>query len=169
MELRTVINIIVCTDQNGLFSYNGKSITPPKGDLKRFRQITHGHVVIMGRFTWESLPVKPLSDRINIVITKSKDQSNDYKEIYDCESLIESLVLSQETWPDKHIFIIGGQQLYNEALPLADRIARTVVHNKVPDDLILTQPRYFHIPGEGWKLTSIKHYDDYDFEVYERC
>lgn len=169
MEFWAMINIIVCTDENGLFAYNGRSLVPPPGDLKRFRQITKDHVVVMGRVTWESLPVKPLPDRINIVIAKPENQIDNDENLYYCENLQEALLTSQTEWPYKHVFIIGGQQLYNEALPLADRIARTVIHGKVPDDAILREPRYFHIPGEGWKLTSLKNNDGYDFEVYEKC
>ena len=163
-----MIRIIVCTDENGLFAYNGLSLKPPPGDLKRFKQLTQNHVVVMGRITWESLPVKPLPDRINFVISSNEIDCSD-DDFYQASDVNEAIEYSLNEWPDKHIYIIGGQHIYNEALPLADQIAKTVIHGKVPDDCINREPRYFHIPGEGWKLITVENYDNYDFEIYEKC
>ena len=166
-----MIRIIVCTDRNGLFAYNGVSLKPPPNDLKRFKRLTQGHAVVMGRLTWESLPVKPLPDRINVVVSASDNcyADNDLSDNFDAYSVADAIEGVNYRWPDKHIYIIGGQHIYNEALPLADQIARTVINDIVPEDVILHNPRYFRIPEKGWKLTSVEKHDNYDFEVWERC
>lgn len=164
-----MISIIVCTDENGLFAYNDNSLAPPNGDLKRFRLITSGHVVIMGRATWESLPVNPLPDRENIVVARLANHTDQHDNLTYCQSLVDAIQTAISEWPWKQIFLIGGEQIYNEGLFFADRILRTVIHHKVPENCIGFDPRYFHIPKEGWLLTAQKDYGDHHAEVYERC
>jgi len=99
------------------------------GEQKRFRELTTGHTVIMGRRTFESMGAKPLPNRRNIVITRSHDF------IPKCEtahSLFEALTLAEKN--DNQIFIGGGQTVYEEALPFTDRIYLTIIHSELDGD-----------------------------------
>lgn len=85
-------------------------------DLERFKTLTRGHPVIMGRATWESLPRKPLPGRHNIVVTSSKDK---YPGASTAAGLPEALDQARATGADR-CFVIGGERLYAEALHMAD-------------------------------------------------
>lgn len=99
-------------------------------DLKRFRALTLGHPVLMGRKTLDSIG-QPLPKRRNIVITRQEDLHRDGVEIV--HSLAEGLGLCRES-PVDEIFIIGGAQIFEEALPLADRLYITWIEKDIPGD-----------------------------------
>lgn len=103
-------------------------------DLKRFRSLTMGHPVVMGRKTWESLPEKfrPLPGRTNIVVTR--DSSYLAPGAMVVHTMEEALELAKKSDGSEEIFIIGGAELYKAALPLADRIYATVVDAEVDAD-----------------------------------
>lgn len=118
-----MLSIIVCIAENNAIGLNGDMIYHQRADLKRFKNLTSGHTVIMGRRTFESLPKGALPNRRNIVLTRSK------KSFPGCEvfaSLEEALA---NVAPDEKVFIIGGSSVYNEALPLADVLNLTIVHH----------------------------------------
>ena len=98
-------------------------------DLKRFKKLTYGQSVIMGKKTWESLPNKPLPGRRNIVITDNP------LECIDCSITAYSIedALSK-CGKDDDIFIIGGGSIYRQFMPLADRLYITHIHKKAPAD-----------------------------------
>lgn len=104
-------------------------------DLKRFRALTEGHPVVMGRKTWESLPAKarPMPGRTNVVVTRNA--------LYDapgatvCTSLDEALEKAQQAPGAEEIFVIGGGELYAEALPKTDRLYLTLVYDNAPGDV----------------------------------
>jgi len=98
------------------------------GELQYFKQITSGHTVIMGRKTFESIS-KPLPDRRNIVITRNKEYAAEGVEVV--HSLEEALKLSQG---DLEQFIIGGAQIYEEALKIADRLYVTLIYEHFEGD-----------------------------------
>lgn len=95
-------------------------------DLKRFKALTTGHAVIMGRKTWESIPenFRPLTDRTNIVITR--DTSYEAPGAFVVHTLAEALDKAREVEREE-IFIIGGAQIYTESLPEANRLYLTLV------------------------------------------
>jgi dihydrofolate reductase len=98
-------------------------------DLKRFKKLTIGQSVIMGKKTWESLPKKPLPGRKNIVLT------DDPLECIDCcitaYSIKDAL---DKCGKDEEVFIIGGGSIYRQFMPIADRLYITHVHKKAPAD-----------------------------------
>lgn len=100
-------------------------------DLQRFKRLTLGHPVIMGRKTWESLPKKPLPERPNIVLSRTPD--------YDAPGAIVCQTLKQavgELAPSHGLaFVIGGAALFFEALPLAERLHLTLIHKDFPGDV----------------------------------
>jgi len=99
-------------------------------DLKRFRAITRGHPVIMGRKTFESIG-RPLPQRQNIVITRDPHYSADGVET--ATSLEQAIERAKAQNPEQ-IFVIGGAEIYRLALPLADRLYLTLVHQNVSGD-----------------------------------
>lgn len=118
-----MITIIVATDRNYAIGYNNRLLAHLPGDLRRFKDITMGHCLIMGKKTWESLPNKPLPGRQNIVLTDNELDCFECAET--ARSLEEALKLCK---PDKEIFIIGGGSVYRQFLPLADRLMVTHIH-----------------------------------------
>ncbi|MEK7080068.1 MAG: dihydrofolate reductase [Patescibacteria group bacterium] len=96
-------------------------------ELARFKRITLGHPVIMGRKTWESIPEKfrPLPGRTNVVVTRDTSYEAVGAEV--AHSLEEALTQAKTQSGSEEIFIIGGAQLYAEALPIADRLYLTLV------------------------------------------
>ncbi len=115
-----MITIIVATDRNNGIGYNNGLLTNIPGDLRRFKEITMGHSLIMGKKTWESLPNKPLAGRQNIVLTDNELDCFDCAET--ARSIEEALGLCK---PGNEIFIIGGGSVYRQFMPLADRLMVT--------------------------------------------
>jgi len=98
-------------------------------DLRHFKQVTLGKPVIMGRKTWDSLYVKPLPDRRNIVVTRNPDFRTDGIET--AASLEDALGLVAE---EKEAVVIGGATLFKNAIPVAGRFHLTEVHAKIDGD-----------------------------------
>jgi dihydrofolate reductase len=112
----------------------GKDNTIPwklSEDLKRFKALTLGHPVIMGRKTWDSLPFK-LPGRSNLVLSRSIGDIAGPKAVAPdlvCTSLDAALTLAAQEPGGEAVFVIGGASVYAEALPRADRLALTLVHH----------------------------------------
>lgn len=115
-----MISIIVAVAENGVIGDKNTLLWHISEDLKHFKAITSGHPVVMGRKTFESLG-RPLPNRTNVVITR---QSIEIPGCTVVHSLPEALALFAA---DEEVFIIGGAQIYAEALPLADRFYLTRV------------------------------------------
>ena len=98
-------------------------------DMRRFKELTMGSTVVMGRITWESLPEKfrPLPGRRNVVVTRQASYDAPGAEVVG--SLEDALDLA-----DGDIWVIGGASIYEQALPYADRVVRTRVHLQVDGD-----------------------------------
>jgi len=124
-----MITIIVATDRNNGIGYNNSLLAHIPGDLRRFKEITMGHCLIMGKKTWESLPNKPLAGRKNIVLTDN--ELDCFKCAETARSIDEALSLCE---PGKEIFIIGGGSVYRQFLPLAERLMVTHIHREFPAD-----------------------------------
>ncbi|MBX3323729.1 MAG: dihydrofolate reductase [Phycisphaeraceae bacterium] len=120
-----------------------------RADFQHFRRTTMGHAVIMGRKTWESLPTKPLSGRLNIVLT-SQSEFEAPPEVRIVHSLERALALCAD---DPEPFVIGGGEIYHMALPLAQRIYRTVV------DLEPAGDATFPDLGPEWQVRRESRYE----------
>ena len=103
-----------------------------RSDMKRFRTITQGHSVVMGRKTWESIPLKfrPLPLRQNIVITRNLDFRVDDPQVIIIHSLEEAIEKAKSV----KMFVIGGAEIYKLALPIADEIYLTVIQDRFEGD-----------------------------------
>ncbi len=122
-----MIIIIVAISENNVIGKDGKIPWHIPEDLKRFRTLTMGNTVLMGRKTFESLG-KPLDGRENIVITRNTDFKPEGVKVF------HSFEEAVEYCKDKTTFVIGGQSVYEKALPIADRIEMTKVHKEVDGD-----------------------------------
>ena len=124
-------------------------------DMHRFKELTVGHTVIMGRRTFESLG-RPLSDRRNIVLTRNAAYGPPGVTVaHDLEAAFEL------AGSDEEVFVIGGEQIYRAALPSADRIYLTVIHTAIEGD------RHFPSLDMGeWELVGEEHHpadDQHDY------
>jgi len=134
-------------------------------DLKRFRKLTYGNTVIMGRKTWESLPRKPLPGRKNIVITDIPGER--FEGAVNAFSIGDALAKCGE---GEDIFIIGGGSIYRQFLPLADRLIITHVHKSAPADVYFPK-----IDRSIWKIIEKQEFKTdgvneipYTYLVYAR-
>src|SRR5512133_3586576 len=125
-----MISIIVAvSDDWGIGKENELLWNIPE-DLKRFKRLTTGKTVIMGKKTWESLPKKPLPNRRNVVITDIPgEQIEGAGMAYSIQDAIDKCEKGEEA------FIIGGGSIYRQFMPLADRLYITHVHSKAPADI----------------------------------
>ena len=118
-----MITIIAAIAENNAIGLNGKLLYWLPADLKRFKALTTGHTIIMGRKTFESLPKGALPNRRNVVLTRSK---RTFEGAENFPSLAAALASCS---PEEDVYIIGGASVYAEALPLADRLCLTEVHD----------------------------------------
>jgi len=146
-----MISIIVAIAQNGAIGYKGDLIYHLSADLKRFKSLTTGHTVIMGRKTFQSLPKGALPNRRNIVLTRQQGISFEGTEVF--TSITEALA---HCTPDEKIYVIGGAQIYSQALELADELEITLVH-ATPREADTFFPDY-NANGR-WKLVNREDHD----------
>ncbi len=160
-----MISIIVAVAENHAIGRNNELLWHLSDDLIRFKRITAGHPVIMGRRTWESLPKRPLPNRRNIVISDIPGDRIDGAEVV---SSIEAAIELCD--PAEENFVIGGASVYRQFLPKCDRLYLTRVHKPFEGDVFFPELS----PGE-WKLVSSeegppdgKNDFRYTYLVYER-
>ena len=121
------ISIIVAMAENRAIGKDNQLLWHNSADLKRFKKITMGHPIIMGRKTFESIG-KVLPGRQNIIITNQKDYQVEGGSVcHNAEAALQCCDNAEE------VFIIGGAQIYQMFLPLADRIYLTLIHQAYPD------------------------------------
>ena len=121
-----MISIIVAVAKGGAIGKEGKMPWKIPREQRQFKDLTTGHVVIMGRTSYEEIG-HPLPERTNIVVSKTKVFSGE--NLYTVKSLQEAI----ERAGQEEIFIAGGAEIFQEALPLADKIYMTYVDMEVPD------------------------------------
>lgn len=159
-----MISIIAALAENRVIGVNNTLPWRLPNDLKHFRRLTTGHAIVMGRKNHESIG-KPLPERTNIVVTRNRDYRANGCLI--AHSLDEALTLAKD---DPEIFVIGGAEIYREALPHADRLYLTQVHADIHGDTFFPE-----IKSDDWKETARerhaaddKHAYAYSFVVLER-
>lgn len=130
------VSIIAAIGENRELGKDNKLLWNIKKDLKRFKDITTGSAVIMGRKTYESIG-KPLRKRINIIVTRNKKYN--VSGCYITHSLEKAIELAKKK--SKQVFIIGGGQIYKQAIPFTDKLYLTIVKGKYNADTYF--PDYF--------------------------
>jgi len=147
-----IISLIVAMDEKRGIGIEGKLPWHLPADLRHFKSLTMGHHIIMGRKTYESIG-RPLPGRIMVVITRNPAyQAEGCLIAHSLESAIQKTRESEED----EAFIIGGEEIFNEAINLADRIYLTLVHTVAEADV------FFPIlePGHWMEIESVEHEAD---------
>jgi len=159
------ISIIVAIASNYAIGKNNDLLWNISNDLKRFKKLTEGHVVVMGKRTYFSLPFRPLKNRTNLIITDIPGEVIDSCLMaYSIDDAIQKMDPSSEN------FIIGGGSIYSQFMPYANKLYITRVHKEFDADTFFPE-----IDLKDWNLDeSVLVEDDpqnnftYSFEVYTR-
>lgn len=159
-----MITLIAAVAENNALGKDNQLLWHLPDDFKRFKNVTSGHYIIMGRKTFESFP-KPLPNRTHIIITRQKKYPSENCIVVD--SLQKAIAICP---PTEELFIIGGGEIYNQSIEIADKLDITRVHNTFDADTFFPE-----IDLNKWKLTSAefhpkdeKHQFDFTFETYLR-
>lgn len=160
---RRRVSLIVAAADNGIIGRNGHLPWHLPDDLQRFKAVTLGHAIVMGRLTYESIG-RPLPGRRNIVLSRDHDYHAAGVEV--AGSLDDALASAAD---EEQVFIIGGAALFIEALPIVDRIYLTRVHAAVEGDV-----SFPNLDAKRWRLVSEEHHaadaahrHAFSFLVYE--
>jgi dihydrofolate reductase len=159
-----IVSIVVAVAQNNAIGKDNKLLWHLPKDLKHFKEITTGGTVIMGRKTYDSVG-RPLPNRRNIIITRQQI------EIAGCE-VVNSVEAALDLCRDEaEVFIVGGAEIYKQAMPLTDRIFLTIVHENFEADTYFPE-----IKEDIWKQTDRQDYEPdeknplpYSFMTLERA
>lgn len=160
-----MISIIVAIAENNAIGCNNDLLVHLPEDLKRFKRITTGHTVIMGKKTYESLPKRPLPNRVNMVITDIPGET--FEGCVTAYSIEDAL---QKCRSDEENFIIGGGTIYRQFFLIADRLYLTLIHQSFDADTFFPEIDY----SEWNVLKKEEHFAhegnpvDYTYLVLER-
>jgi len=159
------ISIIAAVAKNYAIGKNNDLLCHIPGDLKRFKELTTKHAVIMGRHTFESIPIKPLPNRKNIVITSLPEHIVDG--CLAADSIEDALELAGK---EKEVFIIGGGSIYKQAIKKADRLYLTWINQELDGDVFFPAINF-----DEWKETFREDHEadekspfSFSFVNYER-
>lgn len=155
--------MIAAVARNGAIGFENRLIYWLPNDLKRFKQLTTGHTIVMGRRTFESLPKGALPNRRNCVLTST------VKELPGCECFDSWDEFIASCRPDEDIYIIGGASLYRNLIDKADRLCLTEIDD-VPEQADTFFPDYsqWHEVSREEYDTDERHHYRYAFVDYER-
>jgi dihydrofolate reductase len=161
------LSVIAAVAENGVIGRGGKLPWHLADDLKRFKSLTMGHTIIMGRRTWESIDGL-LPGRRLVVVSRNSDFR--IKAGVETAASLDTALAIAASAGDEEAFVIGGMELYREALPRADRLYLTHVHAAVVGDTYF--PTY---DREDWQQLSVewhtanaKNEYPFSFEVFDR-
>ena len=162
------ISLIAAVAENGIIGRGGQLPWQLSDDLRRFKQLTMGHTIIMGRRTWESIG-RVLPGRRTIVVSRSPDYSANVDGVVTTTSLDNALAIAT-TAGENEAFIVGGAELYRESLGRANRLYLTRVCAMVEGDTSFPE-----IEWNNWQLVESEDHDAsekneyaYRFETYDR-
>lgn len=162
-----MLSIICALAENRAIGYNNDLLYHLRADLRRFKELTTGHTIIMGRRTFESLPKGALPNRRNIVLTRQADYAAPGIEVFpSLEAALQQLEGSEE-----QIYIIGGASVYAEALRYATHLNLTHIHaTPVQADVFFPE-----VEASQWRLVREEHHaadeqndQSFTFADYER-
>jgi dihydrofolate reductase len=171
MAVRSIITLIAAMSRNRVIGRGGALPWRMPADLRRFKQRTMGHAVIMGRKTWEALGGRALPGRTNIIVTRDRQFSAPDGVVR--HSVQEAVDAARAALPDhREIFVTGGEEIFRLALPVADVIDLTVIDADIADGDAFF-PAFEDDPQ--WKLATVEthtadaaHAHNYSFRRYER-
>ena len=151
-----MISIIAAVARNRAIGFENKLIYWLPNDLKRFKALTTGHTIIMGRKTFESLPKGALPNRSNVVLSRHT------QELPGCDVFPTLEAALQSCKADEDVYIIGGARVYEQAISMADRLCLTEV-----DDTPVQADAFFPDYSEGWRIDKKEAHpkdERHDFE-----
>jgi len=155
--MNTKLSIIVAIDENNAIGKNNQLLCHLPEDLKRFKKLTSGHTIVMGKRTYESLPIRPLKNRVNIVITDILTEKIDGCIMaYSIEDAI------QKCDPFNENFIIGGASIYKQFMPFANKLYITKIHHNFEADCFFPE-----INTHEWELVMKEDFNLDEKNLYE--
>lgn len=148
--------LIAAVAENGAIGKDNNLLCKVPGDLKRFKELTTGHKIIMGRKTLESFPKGPLPNRENIVLTRNKNYKAEGCTIIHEISVIDKYIASNE-----EVFVVGGEEIYKLLINKAEKMYLTHIKKKFDADAFFPDVNY-----SEWKVTfqEEKRLDSIDFD-----
>ena len=160
-----MITIIAAVAENNALGKDNQLIWHLPADLKRFKKVTLGHHIIMGRKTFESLG-KPLPNRTTIIITRNKNYKQEGCIVVN--SLSEAIEASKS---DENPYILGGAEIYKQALEIADKLDLTLVHQSFEADAFfpIIDPFIWNVKERIDCKADEKNKFDYSFVTYLRA
>lgn len=162
-----ILSLIAAVAENGAIGFENKLIYWLPNDLKRFKALTTGHTIVMGRRTFESLPKGALPNRRNIVLTRNTSYEAPGAEVFPS---LEVALSACEV--DEEVFVIGGASVYSEALPKSHRLCLTLVHDTpVAADAFFPwlNPADWKVEDEERHNADERHAFSYTFINYVRA
>lgn len=160
------LSLIAAIDRHRAIGYQNKLLFWLPNDLKRFKALTTGHTILMGRKTFESLPKGALPHRRNVVLSSSQSLTLPGAEVF--HSLQEAL---DACHPDELVYVIGGASLYQQALPLADALYLTEIDAEAPQAdawFPPIEPNVWYEKSRDARPADEKHPCPYAFVDYVR-
>lgn len=166
IKFKTVVKILVACDENRVIGKNNTLIWHLPADLKRFKELTTGQVIIMGRKTYESIG-RPLPNRINIVITR---QTGYQPEGVIIVHSLEEALLKAKSLHRGDIYVVGGAEIYEQSMDLADEIELTQLHDIFDGDAFfpIIDEQIWQMVSKERGVTDEKNPYQYSFVRYVR-
>lgn len=131
------VSIVVAVSQNGVIGRDGELPWRLSGDLKRFKKLTTGHPLIMGRRTFDSIG-RALPDRVSIVLTRNPERVATQERVMVATGWDQALQLAEQSdFDTSEVFVVGGAEIYRQAWDRANRLYRTIVHAHLDGDASL--------------------------------
>lgn len=154
--------IIAAVADNGVIGLNDRLSWRIPEDLSRFRNLTVGHAVLMGRKTYDSLG-KPLKDRLNVVLTRDNYAIPNSRELVTFGKLDDAIKMCEGFRQDGIFYIIGGADIYKQTIDLVDKMEITHVHQRPDGDSFFPE---FDVVD--WRKVASQRGKGYEFATYER-
>ena len=160
------LSIIVAVAENLAIGKDNDLLWHLSGDLKRFKKLTTGHPVVMGRRTWESLPKRPLPERRNIVLTQNPDFKAEGAEVVHS---VNGLFAALKDCDDE-VFVMGGASIYKLLFPFTNRLYVTRIYREFDGDVFfpVIDMSEFNLVNLGDPMFDEESGLDYAYEEYDR-
>jgi dihydrofolate reductase len=160
------ITIIAAVGENNALGKDNELLWHLPDDFKRFKQLTTGHFIVMGRKTFESFP-KPLPNRTHIIITRDEKYTVEHTNCTVVHSLEAAIKLTKA---DEHPFIIGGGEIYRQGEKFANKLEITRVHENFEADTFFPEidDAVWQLVGSEYHPKDERHKYDFTYLTYER-
>lgn len=157
-----IVSLIVAIARNGVIGKsNGEMSWHVKEEFQHFKNTTLGHPIIMGRKTFETLG-KPLKGRLNIVVSRNRYYKTNFEEVVIKSSLQSSIEFCRDQAPEK-IFIIGGGEIYKQAITFVDEMIITFMKFEAEGEV-----KFPKINDDDWNIEKIRDHELFEIYRYER-